>query len=111
MGLTVYSHLVVGALVKHDEIFTAGSRVEFKCPTCRAAHAAGQKFCGECGHRFVTLTVRAWAPGVLRYLQHASRDKLHPDDIWRSDDAPFFHVDAVQSPDDERTLIAVGFKF
>jgi hypothetical protein len=111
MGLDVYSHLVVGALVKDDEIFTVASKVEFKCSTCRAAHAAGQKFCGECGHKFASITVRAWTPGVLGYLECASRTEVHPDDIRRYDEAPFFHVDAIQSGEEEPTLIAVGFKF
>lgn len=111
MGLNVYTHVVVGALVKNEEIFTEGSRVEFKCPTCRTAHAAGQKFCGECGHKFATIKIRAWAPGVAAYLEQASRGKVHPDDIWRYDEAPFFHVDSIQSAEEERVLIAVGFKF
>lgn len=111
MGLDVDSYVVVGALVRNEEIFTEGSRVEFKCPTCRPAHAAGQKFCGECGHKFATIKIRLWAPGVLRYLQHASREKVHPDDIRRYDEAPFFHVDAIQSGEEEPTLVAVGFKF
>lgn len=111
MGLDVYTHVVLGALVKNEEIFTVGSRVEFKCATCRTAHAAGQKFCGECGHKFVTIKTRAWTPGVVAWLERASRGRVHADDIWRYDEHPFYHVDALQSGEEEPSLLAVGVKF
>lgn len=111
MGLDVDTHFVLGAAVQDEEIFVHSEHVPYKCKHCAEAHAAKQKFCGECGLKFKPVRKTSWTPSVLSYL--ASIDGCtDPEDLAEYDSGPFFDVRSVQcSEDREGPQWAVGVKF
>lgn len=111
MGLDVDTHLVLGAFVQEQEIFVYSEHVPYKCNLCPMAHAAKQKFCGECGLKFKAERKASWTPTVLSYLKDVD-GCTDPEDLHEYGSGPFFNVRAVQcSEDNEKPLWAVGVKF
>lgn len=115
MGLDVYTHLILGAEVKNEEIFVRQESVPRRCAECPKAYAAKQKFCGECGLKFAPLKVTTtWSPKVLAYFAHQGLD-ISPDDLRSGEycgSVPFFDVRTIQSSEDrDEASWAVGIKF
>ncbi len=108
MGLDVDTHLVLGAVVQDAEIFVYSESVPYKCDACAKAHAAKQKFCGECGLKFKPARKVNWTPQVLSYLKEVD-GCTDPEEYG---EGPFVNVHAVQcSEDREKPQWAVGVKF
>lgn len=94
--MDVNAHLVVGAIVKPEEILVLERSVPTKCGSCLSQHEAGQKFCGECGQRLKMAERQLWAPNVRAYFEATGRT-AHSDDIYIDGSPPFENVSSVQS--------------
>lgn len=109
MGFSVHTHVVVGALVRDEEVFDRSQKVPFRCAICPTAHAAGQKFCGECGQKFAPVEVVSWVASVARYLE-GRRMEFAPEDLRDHFGRVFHNVAAIQDCEDRRFALAVGIR-
>jgi hypothetical protein len=94
--MDVDAHLVVGAIVKPEEILVVEHSVPTKCKACLPQHEAGQKFCGECGQRLRVAERQLWAPNVRAYFTASGRT-MHSEDVYIDGSPPFENVSSVQS--------------
>ncbi len=92
MSTSYYANLILGAVVKPEEIYDEKEVLSIKCASCKESAAKGYKRCHECGNLLRPGVAKTWKVPVLAALQ-----KMNP--RWKAEltgphyfEAPFFDV-------------------
>lgn len=110
MGVDVYMHVYVGALVEENEIFITSKETSKKCSKCPEAIEAGHKFCSECGHKFREVSSTKWTPGALALLNQ-EEEAFEADETDDLEYTPFFDANRIQGSGFSAPMKwAVGFE-
>lgn len=73
MSTSYHAQLVLGGVVKPEEVYDEQPSVFTKCPACKDALAMSHKFCHDCGNQFISKVRRTWKDAVLGALQRKNQ--------------------------------------
>jgi hypothetical protein len=92
MGSSYHANLILGAIVKAEEVYDQEQVTSVKCPACKESVTKGYKCCYDCGNRLFPGVINKWKAPVLAALQ-----KRNP--RWKAEltgphyfESPFFDV-------------------